>query len=596
MAIIGTQDDDDKKNVVAQPTTSSSPNAHAAWDSASGAPYQGAGGTGGLVGGSGTGNGQGVTTSGGATTGAASPNPGGGGFTNLSQYLAVNQGSGATTGQAGANVVQQGTDAATSAQGAYNTAATGDINAATTAAGVQQGQLDKVAAGTQNVDKATMDKINASGYTYGGPANLSLAGLPTESQDDLNKEIQTGVDAGKWSYGGPTDFSKVQYGGPQIADITTQYGGPQSVSDFKGDTAGKQTAALSANDWATGESSKAGGGQTGVASLLRDAYQQPNYSKGENNLDAFLAGGTQGGQDALGKAAGMGKGVTDAYSGIQNALGTAIQGGKDTAAATNKAYQDAIDKGVNTSKATQDAYNAQVAATQKSSADAVKAAQEAAKGAQGESDKRAAAAAAEAAAAKAKQDAADAEAAKQKQKDSVLGKLEAAGQKIGNPILSDLKNLPNNLAGLPKNLADQIKGALAGDQSSINALATTIATGGLSTLAPAATKGVTDTLATARDQTVNAAQKAGTDTVNAVKAAPAAVANTVKTVAQNAGNAVSNVGKQAVAAVSNPSKWHFAHGGEIPDPKEYCNGGRIDKMAKGGRVPYGSLVAKLRGK
>lgn len=581
MAIIGTQDDEENKNVIAQPTTSSSPNAHAAWDSASGAPYQGASGGSGLVGGSGTGNGQGMTTGGAASTGPASPNPGGGGFTNLSQYLAVNQGTGGTTGQAAGNVATQAGDAATTAQNAYNTAATGDIKNATSAAGVQQGVLDKVTGGQQNVDQATMDKIAAGGYNYQAPASFSLAGLATESKENLDSAIKTGADSSKWSYGGPTDFSKVQYGGPSIDQITTQYGGPNTVADFQGDTAGKQSAALSANEIAAGKSANAKGGQAGVASLLRDAYQQPNYTKGENNLDAFLAGGTTGGQEALGKAAGVGDAVSKSYGGIQDLLSKGIQGGKDTATATNKAYQDSIDKATAASNATRDKYGATVEATKKSSADAQKAAQDAAKTAQGEEDKRAAAAAAAAAEQARIQAEADKAADIQKQKDSVLGKLETEAKKVGIPILSDLKNLPNNLAGLPKNLADQIKGALAGDQASLNALTTTILSGGLSTLAPAMTKGVTDTAAKARTDTVKTVSKAATDTgkaiskgasdtVKAVTNAPQTVVNTV----QNAGNKLASAGK------SIGKKLGFAHGGEIPEP----------------RKSYGALVAKLRGR
>lgn len=560
MAIIGTQDDEDKKNVIAQPTTSASPNAHAAYDAASGAPYTGAGGGAGLVGGAGTGSGQGVST--GAVnapaTGAASPNPGGGGYTNLSQYLAVNQGSGATTGQAAGNVVQQATDAATGAQGAYNTAATNDINTATSAVGVDQANLNKVNAGAQNADQGTLDKISGAGYTYNSPAGLTLAGIQTDSADDLNKMVQAGADASKWSYGGPTDFSKVQYGGPSIADITTQYGGPSSVANFQGNTAAKQAAALSADEIATGKASKAGQGQSGVASLLKDAYQQPNYTAGENNLDAFLAGGTTGGQQALSQAAAQGQGVTNAYSGIQDALGKAIQGGKDTAAATNKAYQDAINNATATSAATQAKYGSAVDATKKSSADAVARAQADAKAAQAELDRRAAAQAAAAEAAKAAAKAkADEEAKKQTEAQKIGGEVAGAVKTAGGQVaqgtknavgsvVSDLKGLPQNLVNAPSNIGRDVVGSVQGNQGSLNNLATDVLTGGLNKVAPTTTNNVV---------------------------------NTAKTI----GGQVASVAK-SVPKISKP-KW--AHGGEIQDPR---------KMACGGSVPYGGLIAKLRGK
>jgi hypothetical protein len=560
MAIVGTQDDDENKNVIAQPTTSSSPNAHAAWDSASGTPYQGASGGTGLVGGAGTGSGQGVST-GPAPSGSTSPNPGGGGgFTNLSQYLAVNQGSGGTTGQAAGNVVTQSADAAKGAQGAYNTAATADINAATTAAGQQQGVFDKIGAGTQNVDQGTLDKINAGGYTYAPQASFSLAGLPTESKENLDKSIQAGADASKWSYGGPTDFSKVQYGGPSIDQITTQYGGPSTVADFQGDTAGKQAGALAANETVAGNSANAKGGQTGVSALLRQAYQQPNYSKGENNLDAFLAGGTTGGQEALGKAAGMGDDVSKSYAGIQSALGTAIQGGKDTATATNKAYLDAIGKGTATSKATQDKYNAQVDATKKASAEAQAKALADAKAAQDEEDARAKAAAA--AAEKAKQEAPPPPPPPitgNATVDNIIRKTGTAVENVAKPVGNDITNLGKNILNTPSNVGRDLAGVLKGDQGAINNTATTVLTGGLNKVAPASTAATIAAAAKARDDIAAATKKAADDAAAKAKAVAAPVTKTV-----------SNI-------VNSIKKPHWAHGGEV-QPRS-----------------YGSLISKLRG-
>jgi hypothetical protein len=53
----------------------------------------------------------------------------------------------------------------------------------------------------------------------------------------------------------------------------------------------------------------AGGGQSGVSTLLQKAYQQPNYSAGENQLDTFLTGASAGGQSAL-------KGINDKWGDV----------------------------------------------------------------------------------------------------------------------------------------------------------------------------------------------------------------------------------------------------------------------------------------
>lgn len=368
MAFIGTDDDENKD-----------PNQQASSAASS------ADGGGSLVGGTGTGSGQGATT-GTAAGGASTPStPGGGGYTNLSQYLSVNQGAGATTGQAAGNVVQQSADAATGAQGAYSTSANTDINNATSAVGVNQSNLDSINAGQQNVNQDTLNQISSGAYSYNPISNYAGA-----SQDALNSAVNAGKDASSAkAYSGQTDFSGVKYGGPDYDSMAVQYAGPSSVGDFGGQTAANQAAAIAANQTAVGNSTNAGGGQTGVSALLRQAYQQPQYSKGENNLDAFLAGGTTGGQQALSTASGLGQNVENAYSGIQSALGAGIQHGMDTASATNTSYKDAIAKATNASQATQDRYNAAVKNAQSSGASALQAAKDASTNAQAEEARRA---------------------------------------------------------------------------------------------------------------------------------------------------------------------------------------------------------------
>lgn len=489
MAIVGT-DQEDEENKLVQPTTSSSPNAHAASDAAKGVSYGGASG-GGLVGGAGTGSGQGATTgvaSSGVPTAGGSPNPGG--YTNLSQYLAVNQGGGATAGKAATNVVQQSADAATQAQNAYNTSATGDINNATSAVAVDQGNIDKIKAGTQNVDQATIDKINASAYGYNPDQNV-LGKIGSADQASLDAMVQAGKDASAWSYGGPSDFSKVAYGGPTIDQLTTAYGGPNTTSNFTGQTAANQTEAIGRDQIVEGNAKNAQGGHSGVSALLKEAYQQPQYSAGENNLDAFLAGGTEGGQQALAQAEGIGQGVTNSYSKINDALGGAIQKGKDTATATNKAYKDAANAGVATSSATQGKYASAVQSVKDRSAAAQKTATDAAGKAKAEIDRRAAEAAAK--------KAADTKKSPTVVKDIVDAVKKAGGdvakatKKVTNPLVSDIKNMPSNLVNAPKTLVNNVGGALSGNQHALNDLATSVMTGGANILLPSTTAGVTNT-------------------------------------------------------------------------------------------------------
>lgn len=506
MAIVGTDQEDDelKSPQVAQATTSASPNAQAAVGAAKGTPYGGA--SGGLIGGGGTGSGQGATT-GVAATGVpaagASPNPGG--YTNLSQYLAVNQGGGSTAGQAATNVVQQSADAAKAAQNTFNTSAVNDIGNATSAVGQDQSVLGKIGAGQANVDQAQLDKINSAAYGYTPAA--SLADIGTASQSDLDAAIKAGTDAKAWTYGGPSDFSKVQYGGPTIDQLTVAYGGPNTTSNFAGQTAANQNAAIAADQTVAGNAQNAQGGQNGVSALLRQAYAQPNYSQGENSLDAFLAGGTEGGKQALGLAPGIGKGVNDSYSGITNALSGKIQTGKDTAAATNKAYQDAIAASTAGSASTQGKYNAAMQSAKDSSAAAQKLAEDAAAKAQAEETRRAAIPPPREAPKSTAEKVSD---AVMKGYTDTQKALATAGGQAANTV----KTAVNGVTGLPSTIA----GAAKGNQPAINKLATDVLTGGVNVVAPQAVK--------------------------PVAAAAKSVVNKL-----------------------NPSHWHFAHGGEVqPTP------------------------------
>lgn len=333
MAIIGT-DEEDK-----MPTSSSSPNAVAAAESANGVPYSGAGG---FAGGTGTGSGQG------ATPGTAAPARAPESYANLSQYLSANQTTGGITGRAAENVVQQSGNQALAAQNDYNTSGLSDIAGATKAAGADSGTLNKIKAGIPGLDPKMIEKINAGG------------------------NVETG------EYKAPSDFKDVKYKGPDYNSVKESWLGPNDTS-FQGyeGTQGKQADAIMKQGIVKGNVNNAKGGQSGVSALLHEAYQQPQYTVGENTLDAFLAGGTAEGQKALGRAEGVGKGVDSSYDKINAALQGKIGAGQKTLGATNKAYQDAIKAAGDKAAATKKGYeDAAKKAAEKTKSDYEKAAEE----------------------------------------------------------------------------------------------------------------------------------------------------------------------------------------------------------------------------
>lgn len=181
-------------------------------------------------------------------------------------------------------------------------------------------QTGKAAA---NVVDQAGDKASQAQDTY------SSAG----TGDVLNAGATVNVD--------PSVVGKLKSGEIAAKDAQVSWKGPNSVSDFTGATAGKQTAALGATQDVLGKAKAAAGGQSGVASLLRDAYQQPSYTAGENNLDSFLAGGTPSGQKELGRAAGVAQNAQGGYDQINKTLNDQINNEKGWVDSTNKAYDRA---------------------------------------------------------------------------------------------------------------------------------------------------------------------------------------------------------------------------------------------------------------
>lgn len=311
MAIIGTDQDEENPNAPAAagtPGTGGSANA---------APPPSTGGAGGgFIGG---GTGQGSTTAVKSPTAPTSS----GNYTNLTNYLSANQGSGAAMGKTAENVVGQTGQQANQDLSSYQNSTNAAINAGTPT--VNQGTLNQIKNGVTTGAATTTKNADGSTTTTGG------------------KETYTGPTPAAVSYTGPTDPSKVS--GQAATDQSSAYG---DIASLVGGAPGSGT-------YNGGMVGQAAGGQTGVQSLLKNVYQQPSYTAGESGLDAFLTGGTPGGQASLKDIqtqwGGMGKKADDVNAGLYSNMirgdgtaqnvnttyKTAVQNAKNQAAAFNPA-------------------------------------------------------------------------------------------------------------------------------------------------------------------------------------------------------------------------------------------------------------------
>ncbi len=308
MALIGTEEDEN------MPTSSSSPNARA------GGGYQGGVPGVGFIGG----GAQGATTAVGPTNSSAGQG-GGGAYANLSQYLQANQGTGATTAKAGANLVNKSSADVDSAQGQYAKDAGAEITGQASGTAPVQGNFDKINAGAVGVDQNILGQINSGKYT------------------------------------GPKDFSQVKYSGPAIADITAKYTGGSTADNLNSSGVQADRSAMAQASGTNADLVKqASGGQDQVAGLLKGAYG--NTTTGENQLDSFLARGTDQGRTALADSARNANRFQGAYQGIQDRLNGQIKDANQTAAATNASYGSAIGKAQGTTDATKKTYTDALAA------------------------------------------------------------------------------------------------------------------------------------------------------------------------------------------------------------------------------------------
>ena len=274
------------------------------------------------------------------------------GYTNLVSYLGANQDAGSTTGKAAGNVVQQSADKATSSANAFGNQAGNDISKAIEGVSLDPTKEAQIASSAVNFDPNKQADLASyikadSGQLAGIAAGLKDVGDSTVNNSDGSKTVTSGVK----TYGGPESVSYRGPAAPTAAShkysdgngFAVSYGGPGqdangNITGLAGASATAQTNYLGDQGVLDGNAKNAGGGQAGVAGLLKSAYQQPNYTAGENNLDAFLSNGTSGGQQALSQASGLGSAVSSGYSALQKQLGGYANTGATTAKATNDRY------------------------------------------------------------------------------------------------------------------------------------------------------------------------------------------------------------------------------------------------------------------
>lgn len=171
------------------------------------------------------------------------------------------------------------------------------------------------------------DKLNPQGQATGGGGAFIGSGsgqgattsvhAPTSSGSYTNLENYIGANQG----GSDVKMGQAAYGVVDTAGkeankaisglhtAASAAGNPEDVTQFSeyqpaqnavGKVAGTKNS--DTGKYSGGLLGSLNGGQNGVGSLLKDAYAQPSYTAGENQLDAFLTGASQGGQQRLGAA------------------------------------------------------------------------------------------------------------------------------------------------------------------------------------------------------------------------------------------------------------------------------------------------------
>lgn len=168
-----------------------------------------------------------------------------------------------------------------------------------------------------------MAPANAGGSGYTNLAQYLSANQDsgaTTAKGAENVIEQAGSDAQKAQDAYGQSAQNQISGGVTTSGDQQSYGGPLNTGAFTGDTSKLQQEALGKTDIANSWSKQANNGQAGRQALLSQAYQQPQYSAGEKNLDSFLVGGLQSGQQYMNQGANVGLGLTGAYQKLNDKL------------------------------------------------------------------------------------------------------------------------------------------------------------------------------------------------------------------------------------------------------------------------------------
>jgi hypothetical protein len=233
-----------------------------------------------LSNGSGTIEGQGSS---GASAQGGQGQPGGGGFTNLQQYVTANQGNDAAMGQKVEQNVGQNAQAANQNISQY-----------------QSGAENKVKQGTVTQDQSISDALKTSPEKIVADPNMKSA------------------------------FDK-QY--------NAQFTGDTQASAYQGYNEAQQAA----NKVQT-QGQEAAGDNASRRNLLNDVYARPDYATGQQTLDSFLLGAGDQGQQSLKNInqqyGNYGQKAADASQSVQDQ----IQQGIDTSKATQEATRGLVNQ------------------------------------------------------------------------------------------------------------------------------------------------------------------------------------------------------------------------------------------------------------
>lgn len=161
-------------------------------------------------------------------------------------------------------------------------------------------------------------------------------GSKIQSDVDKNKIVDTGINkvlSDDPSKIDPDAFNK-QY------NATWQ--GAESAADFSDD----YSKAASSFDQ-VGAKANLTDDFSGRQTLLKDAFNEPKYSAGEQRLDSFILGGGQGGKQAIEQIKQDAAGAKSSWEDLLKEFNDKLQTGKDitnqTAQQTKDAYQKAVD-------------------------------------------------------------------------------------------------------------------------------------------------------------------------------------------------------------------------------------------------------------